>query len=103
MVETFSNVDYWMDQVEICVEMKKYLEGILKMGLPLGSRIIDPLAICECNTIDSDSQIRYRKMIEALIQSLSYIIEDKVTGNRNYVATSFSNWATYLYENMYWA
>ena len=103
MVETFSNVDYWMDQVEICVEMKKYLEGILKVGLPLGSKIIDPYADCGCNTLDSDSQTRYRKMIEALIQSLTYIIEGKVSGNRNYVATSFANWATYLYEYMYWA
>lgn len=103
MVETFSNVDYWMEQVEICVEMKKYLEGILKVGLPLGSKIIDPYADCGCNTLDSDSQTRYRKMIEALIQSLTYIIEGKVSGNRNYVATAFANWATYLYEYMYWA
>lgn len=103
MVETFSNIDYWMEQVEICVEMKKYLEGILKVGLPLGSKIIDPYADCGCNTLDSDSQVRYRKMIEALIQSLTYIIEGNVSGNRNYVATSFANWATYLYEYMYWA
>lgn len=103
MVETFSNIKYWMDQVEICVEMKKYLEGILKVGLPLGSKIIDPYADCGCNTLDADSQIRYRKMIEALIQSLTYIIEDKVSGNQNYIITAFSNWATYLYEYMYWA
>lgn len=103
MVETFSNIEYWMEQVEICVEMKKYLEGILKVGLPLGSKIIDPYADCGCNTLDSDSQVRYRKMIEALIQSLTYIIEGNVAGNRNYIATAFSNWATYLYEYMYWA
>ena len=102
MVETFSNMDYWMGQVEICVEMKKYLEGILKVGLPLGSKIIDPLADCECNTMDADSQVRYRRMIEALIQSLTYIIEGSVSGNRNYISTAFSNWATYLYEYMYW-
>ena len=102
MVETFSNVEYWMEQVEICVEMRKYLEGILKVGLPLGSKIIDQYADCGCNTLDSDSQVRYRKMIEALIQSLTYIIEGNVPGNRNYVATAFANWATYLYEYMYW-
>ena len=103
MVETFSNVDYWMEQVEICTEMKKYLEGILKVGLPLGSRIIDPYADCGCNTLDADAQTRYRRMIEALIQSLTYIINGTVSGNRNYVATAFANWATYLYEYMYWA
>lgn len=103
MVETFSNVDYWTAQVEICVEMKKYLEGILKVGLPLGSMIIDQYADCGCGTLDSNSQLRYRRMIEALIQSITYIIEGKVVGNKNYIATSFANWATYLYENMYWA
>lgn len=103
MVEVFSNINYWTDQVEICVEMRKYLNGILKVGLPLGSKIIDPFADCGCNTLDTESQIRYRKMIEALIQSLTYIIEGKVSGNQNYIATAFSNWATYLYEYMYWA
>lgn len=102
MVETFSCIEYWMDQVEICIEMKKYIEGILKVGLPLGSKIIDPYADCGCNTFDSDSQTRYKKMLEALIQALTYIIEGKVSGNRNYISTAFSNWATYLYEYMYW-
>ena len=103
MVETFSTLDYWTEQVEICVEMRKYIEGILKVGLPLGSKIIDPYADCGCNTFDSDSQTRYRKMLEALVQALTYIIDGTITGNRNYIITAFSNWATYLYEYMYWA
>lgn len=103
MVETFSTLEYWTEQVEICVEMKKYIEGILKVGLPLGSKIIDPYADCGCNTFDSDSQTRYRKMLEALVQALTYIIDGKITGNRNYITTAFANWATYLYEYMYWA
>jgi hypothetical protein len=82
--------------------MKKYIEGIMKVGLPLGSQIIDPLADCGCNTLDSDSQVRYRKMLEALVIALGYIIDGTVAGNKNYVATAFSNWATYLYEYMYW-
>lgn len=102
MVSVFSNIEYWTRQVEICVEMKKYIEGILKVGLPLGSQIIDPLADCGCNTLDSDSQVRYRKMLEALVIALGYIIDGTVAGNKNYVATAFSNWATYLYEYMYW-
>ena len=102
MVSVFSNINYWVDQVEICVEMKKYIEGILKVGLPLGSRIIDPLADCGCNTLDSDAQARYRKMLESLIQALTYIISGDISGNKNYISTAFSNWATYLYEYMYW-
>jgi len=102
MVEVFSNIQYWMDQKEVCTEMKIYIDGILKSGLPLGSRIIDPYADCGCNTIDSNSQVRYRKMLEALSQSLQYIVDDQVAGNKNYIITSFTNWAYYLYEYMYW-
>lgn len=103
MVEVFSTIEYWQEQVEICIEMRKYIEGILKVGLPLGSRIIDPLADCGCNTLDGDAQVRYTNMLKALIQALTYIIDGNVAGNRNYIATAFSNWATYLYEYMYWA
>lgn len=105
MVETFSTLEYWddPDQKDICKEMRKYIEGILKVGLPLGSKIIDPYADCGCNTFDSDSQTRYRKMLEALVQALTYIIDGNIAGNRNYIITAFSNWATYLYEYMYWA
>ena len=101
MVQTFSNINYWMEQVEICGEMRKYIRGILQAGLPLGSKVIDPYADCGCNTFGS--QDRYVKMLEALIQALTYIIEGQVAGNRNYITTAFSNWATYLYEYMYWA
>lgn len=103
MVETFSCIDYWSEQVEICVEMKKYIEGILKVGLPLGSKIVDPYADCGCNTFGAESQVRYKKMLEALIQALTYIIEGEISGHINYITTAFSNWATYLYEYMYWA
>ena len=103
MVEVFSNIDYWMGQVEICIEMKKYIEGILKVGLPLGSKVIDPYADCGCNTFGAESQVRYKKMLEALVQSLTYIIEGETSGHLNYINTAFSNWATYLYEYMYWA
>lgn len=103
MIEVFSNIDYWTQQVEICVEMRKYINGILKAGLPLNSLVIDPLADCGCNTLDGDAQVRYTNMLKALIQALTYIIDSEVAGNKNYISVAFSNWATYLYENMYWA
>ena len=103
MVETFSNLNYWTQQVEICIEMKKYIDGILKAGLPLSSNKIDTFADCTCSSVDTDMELRYRKMLENLSLSLTYIIEDQISGNKNFILTSFSDWATYLYENMYWA
>jgi hypothetical protein len=38
-----------------------------------------------------------------LEKSLTYIIEDKVDGNRNFISDSFTKWASLLYERMYWA
>ena len=103
MVETFSNLNYWTQQVEICIEMKKYIDGILKVGLPLSSNKIDTFNDCTCSSVDTDMELRYRKMLENLSLSLTYIIDDQISGNKNFILTSFNDWATYLYENMYWA
>lgn len=103
MVETFSNICYWTEQIEICEEMVKYIKGILKVGLPLATNVVDPYADCTCSSLDTDMDARYRKMLENLVQALEYIINNQVDGNRNFINTSFNNWATYLYEHMYWA
>ncbi len=102
MVKTFSDIQYWMDQVEICTDMKAYIEGILAVGLPLHTSVIDPYADCTCSSINGDEEQRYRTMLKNLIQALEYIITNKVSGNRNMITTAFTDWATYLYESMYW-
>lgn len=101
MVDTFSNLDYWTAQVEICSEMKKYIDGILKVGLPLSSTVIDPYADCTC-TVNSEEAERYKMYLRNLSKSLQYIIDSEVEGNKNFIRESFNNWATYLYERMQW-
>ena len=103
MVKVFSDISYWAAQKEICAEMKKYIEGILKAGLPLSSKIIDPFADCTCSSTDTDMEARYHKMLEQLSVALGYIIDSNIDGNRNFISSSFNNWAVYLYENMWWA
>lgn len=102
MVDTFSNLNYWTQQVEICIEMKKYIDGILKAGFPLSSNIVDTITDCSCSSVDTDAEATYRKMLENLSTSLQYIIDDEISGNKNFILTSFNNWAVYLYEHMYW-
>lgn len=102
MVKTFSDIQYWMDQVEICTDMKAYIEGILAVGLPLSTSVVDPYADCTCSSVNGDEEQRYRTMLKNLIQALEYIITNKVSGNRNMITTAFTDWATYLYESMYW-
>ena len=103
MVEVFSDIYYWDAQIEICIEMKKYIEGILKVGLPLSTSIIDPFSDCTCSSVDTDAEARYRKMLESLIQALEYIINGEISGNKLFINKAFNDWAVYLYEYMYWA
>lgn len=102
MVKTFSDIHYWMDQVEICQEMKKYIDGIIKAGLPLRSMIVDPFADCSCSTINGEEDRRYRTILQNLSNALSMIIEENTSGNLNTIYTAFNQWASYLYEYMYW-
>ena len=102
MIAVFSDVNYWMEQTEICEEMIKYIDGILKVGFPLGSNVVNQYADCTCNTMDNNEQARLTGMLKNLRTSLEYIIRDEVTGNKNFINTSLNNWAVYLYENMMW-
>ena len=103
MVEVFSDIHYWEAQTDICIEMKKYIEGILKVGLPLSTSVIDPFSDCTCSSVDTDAEARYRKMLESLIQALEYIINGEISGNKLFINKAFNDWAVYLYEYMYWA
>ena len=102
MVDVFSDYQYWTAQVLICVEMKKYIDGILKANLPLHSQVVDIWADCTCSAAESAEERRYRIMLENLSRALQLIIDDQVSGNINFISKSFTDWATYLYENMYW-
>lgn len=103
MIEIFSDITYWTGQVEICTEMKKYIDGILKANLPLASvTLYNKFADCTCMNLDNDEQTTMANILRRLSQSLGYIIEDKVSGNRNFISTAFLDWSTYLYEKMRW-
>ena len=103
MIEIFSDISYWLGQVEICGEMKKYIDNIIKLGLPLASvSLYDKFADCTCINIDANEQETLTNILKRLSQSLGYIIEDKVSGNRNYISSAFLDWSTFLYEKMRW-
>lgn len=102
MVAIFSSIKYWEAQPEICIEMKRYIDAILKLGLVLRSSIIDPYADCTCGSVDGDINKNHRVMLQNLSTALEYIIQGKTDGNRNFISQAFTQWATYLYEYMYW-
>jgi len=103
MVEIFSDITYWLGQVKICGEMKKYIDNIIKVGLPLASvSLYNNFADCTCVNIDIDEQTAMTNILKRLSQALGYIIEDNVSGNRNFISSAFLDWSTYLYEKMRW-
>lgn len=103
MVEIFSDINYWIGQVDICGEMKKYIDNIIKVGLPLSSdKLYSNFADCTCINADTDEQAAMTAILNRLSQSLGFIIEDKVSGNRNFIQAAFQDWSTYLYEKMRW-
>jgi hypothetical protein len=103
MIEVFSDVSYWLGQEEICGEMKKYIDNIIKSNLPLTSvTLYDKFADCTCINIDANEQDTLMNILKRLSLSLGYIINHNTSGNRNYIASAFLDWSTYLYEKMRW-
>lgn len=103
MIEIFSDVSYWLGQEEICGEMKKYIDNIIKSNLPLTSvTLYDKFADCTCINVDANEQDTLMNILKRLSLSLGYIINHNTSGNRNYIASAFLDWSTYLYEKMRW-
>ena len=103
MIEAFSDISYWLGQEEVCGEMKKYIDNIIKTNLPLASvTLYDKFADCTCINIDANEQDTLMNILKRLSTSLGYIIDHNTSGNRNYIASAFLDWSTYLYEKMRW-
>ena len=100
MIETFSNIDFWSSQIEVCQKLKQYIDEIIRLDFTLSSSVVNPYADCTC--VQNDSQTKYKTYLQNLSRALQYIINDDMSGNKNFIKTSFNNFAVYLYENMQW-
>ena len=102
MVYNFSRIDFWNEfPIEFFKLFKLYIDNILNIGLYLGnSKYPMELKSCECTDLDSH-KINEQYLLN-LQQSLEYIINDDISGHKMFIATSFANWAKYVYELMSW-
>lgn len=102
MVDMFSNIDFWSRLgTEFIKEFKLYIDNIVKCNLVLyKSQYVSDFVDCGCNSMDTQSEMM--KILQQLSQSLQYIIDDDITGHKNYILDAFTNWARYIYENMEW-
>lgn len=102
MVETFSDIDFWVSKSEFCILFRKYIDGILKSNLPLSQQTdINTSYYCDCTCLNSsDSSLIL--ILTQLSQALQYIIDGDVINHKNFIYQSLYSWSSKLYETMYW-
>ena len=105
MVTLFSNVDTWKDlPVEFLDEIIKYLNGIIKANLPLvySNSLLD-IYSCKCLSDTNIAQTQAQLILTDLIKVFEWIKSDSITGHKNNISTTLTNWSTNLYELMEWS
>ena len=81
-------------------EFKLYIDNVLSLDLSLEvSEFINVYADCTCATSLNSQN---KSILERLSVSLGYMIENKTIGHKNYITDSLRDWASTLYEKMYW-
>lgn len=105
MVTTFSQVDFWKDlDADFLTNFKAYIDGIIGYNLPLSTvDYVSEFADCGCVNVADTAQKLLINILKNLSTSLGYIIDGDITGHKNFIASSFREWAEKLYEKMYWA
>ncbi len=105
MVETFSKIDFWMQFTPLFIaDFKKYIDNIISNNLSLTtSQFVSAFADCGCLSQADAEQQKNQAILKDLSKSLQYIIDNEVSGHKNFIANSLTQWSSLLYENMYWA
>lgn len=105
MVEVFSKIEFWNQFTRtFLIDFKKYIDGIINYDLPLTtSQFVSVFADCGClNQADAEQQ-KNIAILKDLSKSLQYIIDSDVSGHKNFIQNSLTQWSSLLYENMQWS
>ena len=102
MVKYFSDLNYWMNKKDICGDIQKYLENIVKLDFPLvRSSRVDSYSDCTC-VVDDSQQEAYKTILKRLAKVFGWIYNGEVKGHKNEASIVLGIWAKELYENMQW-
>jgi len=104
MVKVFSDISFWTEREdEFLIEFKRYIDAIIKLDLPLtSSSYVNELYDCNCLTIPDSVQERMMAILKNLSTALGYMINDEVSGHKNFIGDTLYNWSAKLYEIMRW-
>jgi hypothetical protein len=105
MVQMFSNVDFWLQYRMMLKDVKRYVQGILDINLPLYGTI-QTTNFAECGKL-SEKDIAQQTAIRhlsTLIEALTYLETDEdVAAHRNFIFSTLHTFAESYYELMRWA
>lgn len=105
MVQLFSDMSFWEGvNKNLLRGIVIYLEGIVRSGLSLVSlqTTLDNTFSCKCLADDGTAQKLAVSILEDLIESFNYIINDDVVGHKLTIQRALSQWSDKLYEVMEW-
>jgi hypothetical protein len=104
MVDVFSSIDFWKNlSTDFLTEFKKYIDGIIKLNLPLyTSPYVSDLFDCSCLSDHNSLQIKMIGYLQNLSTALSYLKEGDLYSHKNMISDSLLKWSSHLYEKMRW-
>jgi hypothetical protein len=104
MVDVFSSIDFWKNlSTDFLTEFKKYIDGIIKLNLPLyTSPYVSDLFDCSCLSDHNSLQIKMIGYLQNLSTALGYLKEGDLYSHKNMISDSLLKWSSYLYEKMRW-
>ena len=104
MIEIFSDMYWWMDfDPEFLTMFKTYIDNIIKANFSFSkASIIDDYVECGCRLDSTTKQNKAIERLNKLSEALKMMINNDISGHKNYINTALTDWSTYLYENMEW-
>lgn len=104
MVEVFSKIDFWSQFSKLFIQdFKKYVDNILSYNFTLTtSSFVSVFADCECLTQADAEQQKNQAILRDLSKSLQYMIDNQISGHKNFIMNTLTQWSSLLYEMMYW-
>lgn len=104
MVQTFSNIDFWIKFRGVFIEeFKRYIDGIIRNNFTLTtSSYVSTYVDCGCLNERDIEQKNNVSILNSLSKTLEYIINDDINGHKNFISDTLYKWSSLLYEKMRW-
>ena len=105
MVSVFSDYKFWKCiPYEILELYIKYIDAILKSGLPLNVSTLNVSSLLygDCSCLSQDSQSGNMLILSNLKKAFQYIIDGEIVAHKNFIFEALYAWSAKLYEVMEW-